>query len=137
MYGHSPQSGDYCGPLPQTGNGRGVDGRCTGADAAPPCAPGAVVGEEDAYTLPSRCDGQVFSDGRLWVAELSPPTNGSDLYVWMRLDPSGELRSMSFNGTAGFRPDTGGAPTSCPGRTPGQTSGAGNPLGAIARTLLK
>jgi hypothetical protein len=116
---HSPdpslQNGPYCGPLPRAGNGSGPDGLCSGHETTPPCGRGVVVGKYYAYTLPESCDGQITFDGRLWDSEMPPPANGPDLWVWMRLDPSGELRFISPEGTVGFTPDKGHPPPSCAG----------------------
>jgi hypothetical protein len=116
---HSPdpswQNGRYCGPAPHAGNGSGPNGLCSGRETTPPCGRGVVVGKYYAYTLPERCDGRITFDGRLWDSEMPPPANGPDLWVWMRLDPSGELRFISPEGTVGFTPDNGQPPPSCAG----------------------
>ena len=96
--------GSYCGPPPRPGNGRGPGGRCSGHETTPPCGPGAVVGTYYAYTLPVRCDELITFDGRRWTSDLLPPSNGPDLWVWMRLAPGGHLRFVSPVGTIGFTP---------------------------------
>jgi hypothetical protein len=116
---HSPdpswQNGRYCGPAPHAGNGSGPNGLCSGRETTPPCGRGVVVGKYYAYTLPEGCDGRISFNGRLWDSEMPPPANGPDLWVWMRLDPSGELRFISPEGTVGFTPDKGQPPPSCAG----------------------
>ncbi|HEV3266653.1 MAG TPA: hypothetical protein VG014_14105 [Acidimicrobiales bacterium] len=107
--------GQYCGPSPQPGNGSGPGGQCSGRETAPPCGPGAVVGTSYPYTLPVRCDGRIIFNGRRWDSDLLPPTNGPDLWVWMRLVPGGQLRFIGPDGTIGFTPDHGKPPPSCRG----------------------
>ena len=109
----SMATGSFCGPAPHAGNGLGPDGLCTGQETRPPCGPGAVAGRYYAYTLPGSCDGRVVFDGRLWVSELPPPTQRPDMYVWMRLDPDGDLGFIAPNGAVGFLPDTGKPPSAC------------------------
>ncbi len=109
------QNGRYCGPAPRAGDGSGPNGLCSGRETTPPCGRGVVVGKYYAYTLPERCDGRITFDGRLWDSEMPPPANGPDLWVWMRLDPGGELRFISPEGTVGFTPDKGQHPPSCTG----------------------
>jgi len=100
----SMASGSYCGPPPHAGNGDGPDGVCTGREASPPCAQGAVVGQYYAYTVPGGCDGRVIFAGGFWDSELPAPSAGPSAYGWVRLDPSGELRLLSPSGSVGFRP---------------------------------
>jgi len=107
--------GQYCGPSTQPGNGSGPDGQCSDHETAPPCGPGAVVGTFYSYTLPVRCDGRIIFDGRRWDSDLLPPTNGPDVWVWMRLGPGGHLRFIGPDGTIGFTPDPGKPPPSCSG----------------------
>jgi hypothetical protein len=107
--------GSYCGPPPQPGNGGGPGGGCSGHETAPPCGPGAVVGTYYAYTLPVRRDEVITFNGRRWRSDLLPPSNGPDLWVWMRLAPGGHLRFVSPVGTIGFTPGRGDASPPCGG----------------------
>lgn len=109
------EGGQYCGPSPQPGQGNGSGGQCSGHETMPPCGPGAVVGTYYAYTFPTRCDGRIIFDGRRWDSNLRPPTNGPDVWVWMRLGPGGHLRFISPDGTIGFTPDHGKPLPSCLG----------------------
>ncbi len=107
--------GQYCGPSPQPGSGRGPGGQCSGHETAPPCGPGAVVGTDYAYTLPVRCDGRIIFDGRRWDSDLLPPANGPAVWGWMRLGPGGQLRFTGPDGTIGFTPGLGKPRPSCGG----------------------
>lgn len=109
------EGGQYCGPSPQPGNGSGRGGQCSGQETTPPCGPGAVVGTYYAYTLPTQCDGRIIFDGRRWDSDLPSPTNGPDLWGWMRLGPGGRLRFTGPDGTIGFTPDHGKPSPSCRG----------------------
>lgn len=104
-----------CIPEAPAGNGLGDDGQCTGEEVAPPCGPGVEVGRYYPYTLPLRCDGIAYLDGRRWVSGLPPPAEGGTMRVWMRLDPSGNVGLVSPRGAVGFAPDTGQAPRRCRG----------------------
>jgi len=106
-------SGSFCGPEPHAGNGNGPDGLCVGSEKSPPCAAGVTVGHYYSYTLPGTCDGRILFDGRRWISELPPPTNGPDMYVWMRLDSTGGLGFISPRGSVGFQPDAGKPPLPC------------------------
>ena len=108
-------SGRVCAPEAPAGNGLGDDGQCTGQEVAPPCGRGVEVGRYYPYTLPLRCDGIAYFDGRRWVSTLPPPANGGTMHVWMRLDPSGTLGLVSPRGAVAFEPDTGQALGGCRG----------------------
>lgn len=108
-------SGRVCAPEAPAGNGLGDDGQCTGEEVVPPCGPGVEVGRYYPYTLPLRCDGIAYFDGRRWVSGLPPPAEGGTTHVWMRLDPSGNVGLVSPRGAIGFEPDTRQAPRGCRG----------------------
>ena len=109
----SMASGSYCGPAPHAGNGLGPNGECDGHETLPPCGAGAVVGTYYAYTEPQDCAGNpIYFDGRLWYSTLGPPANLPDTYVWMALEPDGQLEAISPTESIGFNPDTGQAPVS-------------------------
>jgi hypothetical protein len=106
-------NGSFCGPIPPPGNGLGPNGECTGAETAPPCGTGVVVGRYYAYTLPGTCDGVIVFDGRRWDSELPPDHRVPDMNVWMRLGGASTAGFISPNGAVGFRPDAGAPPPSC------------------------
>lgn len=108
-------SGRACAPEAPAGNGLGDDGQCTGKEVLPPCGPGVEIGRYYPYTLPLRCDGITYFDGRRWVSTLPPPAEGGTMHVWMRLDPSGNVGLVSPRGAVGFEPDTGQATQGCRG----------------------
>lgn len=118
--------GMLCSGEPPAGNGLGVDGRCTGREPGPPCGAGAEPGRYYPYTLPLRCDGLAYFDGRPWYSQLPPPTDGGTTHVWMRLDPSGDLGFVSPRGAVGFTPDPG--PARCSG-PPARSGGPAPPPG--------
>lgn len=109
------KDGRYCGPAPEPGNGSGPGGQCSGHESTPPCGGGVVVGTYYAYTLPVRCDGRITFNGRRWESDLLPPTDGPDLWGWMRLGRDGHLRFVSPDGTVGFSPALGHATSNCGG----------------------
>jgi hypothetical protein len=117
--------GSYCGPTPTSGNGDGPEGECTGGETAPPCGPGAVAGQYYDYTLPQSCTGVVEFDGRQWVSELPPPSDGPPIDVWMELQPTGQRAGwISPRGAVGFQPDDGQPLRSCSAPTPAPEAGA-------------
>jgi len=112
--------GTYCGPPPTAGNGLGPDGVCTGAETAPPCGPGAIVGKYYAYTLPGYdpapgCNGLIYFDGRRWLSELPPPDTeppAAAQYVWMALQADGRV-GLIGPGAVGFDPATPATQAAC------------------------
>jgi hypothetical protein len=107
-------NGSYCGPQPVAGNGLGPSGECTGREVAPPCGPGVVMDRYYAYTLPGRCDGRLFLDGRRWISELPPPQPVPDMYVWVHVGPTGSHAGfISPMGSVGFDLDHGQAAHTC------------------------
>ena len=109
----SMATGTYCGPVPHAGNGLGPNGECDGQETVPPCGAGAVVGTYYAYTQPQDCAGNpIHFDARFWYPTLEPPANLPDSYVWMALEPNGQLEAISPTESIGFIPDTGQVPVS-------------------------
>ena len=110
-------TGRYCGPQPLAGTGLGLNGECTGREAAPPCGPGVIPDHYYAYTMLGSCSGLIIFDGRRWVSELPPPTPVPAFDVWMRLTGSGTLGWISPRGAVGFQPYTGQPLHACSGLT--------------------
>lgn len=105
--------GQLCIGEAPAGNGLGPDGACTGRETAPPCGPGAGRGRYYPYTLPLRCDGVAHFDGRTWISQLPPPSDGGAIRVWMRLTEADSLGFVSPRGAVSFRPDTGEPRRTC------------------------
>jgi hypothetical protein len=113
----SMDGGWICGPSAPPGNGDGADGVCAGSEITAPCGPGVEPDTYYAFTLPGGCGGRISFDGRQWVSQLPPPSPQPNVYVWMRLSASGELRFIAPGiGSVGFVPTSGTTTDTCRSR---------------------
>ena len=87
-------------PSPGTESGRG--GQCSGQETTPPCGPGPW--SAPTTPIPSQLSAMAGSSSMVagGTRTSASPTNGPDLWGWMRLGPGGRLRFTGPDGTIGF-----------------------------------